>query len=96
MSGPHPAPRVSVDALERHIYLTTSDPNEGKTDKRHLASTRWIADLLDVSPHTVIRWRQQGIPFYSADAAAQRLGVHPCLLWNDWFQLHNEEDMACT
>ena len=47
-----------------------------------------LAGLLGVKPATVRMWRQRGgIPLYSADRAAVALGVHPCELWPDWWDL---------
>lgn len=91
MRGPRQAPRLPLDELERHIYLTTNDPNEGKTDRRHLASNRWIAELIEVSPFTVIRWRKEGVPMWAADRAACRLGHHPSYIWQQW-----TEEISCT
>ena len=34
---------------------------------------------------TVQRWRAHGIPYWSADRVAIRLGLHPSLIWTDWY-----------
>ena len=34
---------------------------------------------------TIQRWRIDGIPYWSADRVAIRLGVHPSLIWTDWY-----------
>ena len=34
---------------------------------------------------TVQRWTTTGIPLYSADRLAIRLGVHPATIWSNWF-----------
>jgi phage terminase Nu1 subunit (DNA packaging protein) len=36
---------------------------------------------------TIQRWSTDGIPLYSADRLAIRLGVHPSTIWTDWFAL---------
>ena len=33
---------------------------------------------------TIQRWKTSGIPLYSADRLAIRLGVHPANIWPDW------------
>ena len=34
---------------------------------------------------TVQRWTTTGVPLYSADRLAIRLGVHPATIWPNWF-----------
>jgi lambda repressor-like predicted transcriptional regulator len=34
---------------------------------------------------TIQRWTTTGIPLYSADRLAIRLGVHPATIWTNWF-----------
>jgi hypothetical protein len=34
---------------------------------------------------TIQRWTITGIPLYSADRLAIRLGVHPATIWANWF-----------
>ena len=34
---------------------------------------------------TIQRWHATGIPYWSADRVAIRLGVHPSALWIDWY-----------
>ena len=34
---------------------------------------------------TIQRWRVDGIPYTSADRVAVRLGIHPALIWTDWY-----------
>ena len=34
---------------------------------------------------TIQRWNTTGIPLYSADRLAIRLGVHPSNIWSNWF-----------
>lgn len=44
-----------------------------------------VAEIIGTSRMAVSRWRQRGIPEYSADKAACAAGVHPALLWPTWF-----------
>ena len=48
--------------------------------------TAALADRLDVSRHTVIRWRRDGLTEQRADEAAIRLGSHPAILWPAWYE----------
>lgn len=34
---------------------------------------------------TIQRWTTTGIPYYSADRLAIRLGVHPAIIWPNWY-----------
>lgn len=34
---------------------------------------------------TIQRWKTTGIPLYSADQLACRLGLHPACIWTNWF-----------
>ena len=34
---------------------------------------------------TIQRWHATGIPYWSADRVAIRLGVRPSALWIDWY-----------
>lgn len=44
-----------------------------------------IANFIGKSRALVHRWRHDGIPLYSADAAAVRAGTHPIVIWGDEF-----------
>lgn len=33
---------------------------------------------------TIQRWKTTGIPLYSADRLAIRLGTHPAIIWPQW------------
>ena len=35
---------------------------------------------------TIVRWKTGGIPLYSADTLACRLGMHPSSIWPTWWQ----------
>jgi len=48
--------------------------------------TTALADRLDVSRHTVIRWGRDGIPEPRADELAIHLGTHPAILWPHWYE----------
>lgn len=54
-------------------------PMEGATD-------RAMADTLGVGQSTVREWRRRGaITSRQADRAAITLGLHPALIWDDWY-----------
>ena len=44
-------------------------------------STTDLAELIGVSPRTIIRWRHSGVPDHQADRAAIRVGLHPANIW---------------
>ena len=50
------------------------------------------AQVLNISPSELHRWRHQGIPYYTADRLAIRLGYHPALIWEEWWTITNSYD----
>jgi transposase-like protein len=44
-----------------------------------------IARRLDVDRQYVYRWLRRGLDDRQADTIAIALGLHPCLIWADWF-----------
>lgn len=52
------------------------------------ATAEVIADVLGVKPSTVERWRCTvcNLEFKRADELAIRLGLHPCEVWDNWFE----------
>jgi lambda repressor-like predicted transcriptional regulator len=63
----------------------------------HRATNRFPLDNIDApnlselarrtgyTLRTIQRWRIDGIPYWSADRVAIRLGIHPALIWTDWY-----------
>ncbi len=45
-----------------------------------------LAEQVGVSPRTIWRWQKRGLTDFQADRAAVRLGLHPSLLWEGWFE----------
>jgi len=43
-----------------------------------------IGAIIGVTRQTLYRWRDNGIPWWSADAAAIHAGAHPLELWPDF------------
>lgn len=44
------------------------------------------ARYLGVSRDTIRLWKKKGIPEFKADhIAVKSFGMHPCLIWPDWF-----------
>ena len=88
-------PRFPLKELER--LLEGSDEVEanlgGRSSDTNIVTTSYIARRLDVQRGVVCRWRREGIPFYSADAAAISLGVHPVLIWPEF---HTHEEQSCS
>lgn len=46
---------------------------------------------LEVDRTRLIEYRRRGIPFFSADRIATRLGLHPSLIWGDDYYLTHLE-----
>lgn len=66
---------------------TLGRPTETRFDFSPLdhGTTVVVAARLDVSERSVIRWRQTGVPFHSAEKVAIRDGRHPLELWPDYY-----------
>ena len=47
-------------------------------------TTSTIGEIVGVTRQTLYRWRINGIPWWSADAAAIHAGAHPVELWPDF------------
>lgn len=48
-------------------------------------SPHTVAEVFDVSARTLLRWKQNGLMFQSADRAAVAVGLHPSLVWPEWW-----------
>lgn len=48
-------------------------------------SARELAELLDISPRTVHRYRKAGLNAIQADRIAVSAGFHPAEVWPDWW-----------
>ncbi len=51
----------------------------------HIGINAIAAEVLDVSPSCVNRWRICGLSERTADHVACRLGFHPASIWPDWW-----------
>ena len=79
------APRVSVDALEAWWAKRNEQPFNNRMFSRQCGAF----------PSAIYVWRREGgIPIWTADVIAIRLGVHPAHIWPEWFALARQEDMA--
>lgn len=59
----------------------------GCDDVLEVQTIRHLARRVGASERTVWRWRLAGLTDQAADWAAIALGVHPCMVWPDWFQV---------
>jgi transcriptional regulator with XRE-family HTH domain len=54
--------------------------------RHHVDNDARVAEVCGVSRRTVSRWKLGGrMDVPSADKAAINLGLHPCLIWDDWW-----------
>ena len=77
--------RVPFRPLEDWLnarYRSPSTNADYQTGGELTATT--IGDLVGVTRQTLYRWRDTGIPWWSADAAAIHAGAHPLELWPDF------------
>lgn len=50
------------------------------------------SQMLGVTPRSLQRWRETGLPWGKADALAVKVGFHPSDLWPDWFDSSLADD----
>lgn len=88
-------PKLPFENLER--YLIGADElvrDHVNNPGEHLVSNAGIALRCGINRQTVHRWRLDGgIPLFSADRIAIRLGVHPLDIWPSF---HTEEYLCPT
>jgi hypothetical protein len=53
--------------------------------QRHDYVISTTAEVLDVDRRQVHRWIRTGFTAEQADVVAIMFGLHPCLIWPDWF-----------
>lgn len=51
-----------------------------------------LYDVLEMPPDTLYRWRRQDLSEERADRIATALGVHPSMLWSEWWANVPAED----
>jgi hypothetical protein len=50
-----------------------------------------LAYLTGIPARTIHRWMHAGISDHQADRAAIALGLHPSLIWTEWFDIYKRE-----
>lgn len=78
--------RLEFRPLWRQVFLRFDEPIWDRFWQNGFTMSM-CADLLDVARETLQIWKRDGVPVYSADKAAVRLGLHPVEIWGaDWWQ----------
>lgn len=79
---------LPIEPLERW-FAAAHPPANPKIAEQEEGSGRItaqrLAEATGSTPATVWRWRRYGLPLYSADRAATKLGLHPSHLWPEWW-----------
>lgn len=71
----------SGDPTELGLHWPLANLFEAAGTTEYLA----LADLTGINARTLHRAANRGLPDRSADRAATNLGLHPSLIWPDWF-----------
>ena len=79
--GP-PSPIPPARGLAERPLPNPSTSADFQTGGQLTAPT--IGAIIAVTRQTLYRWRDKGIPWWSADAAAIHAGAHPVELWPDF------------
>lgn len=69
---------MGLSVTELSEYLAEEYPGLEWTDAE-------ISRRVNLSRHTVKKYRAEGIPIFTADEIAVSLGVHPCRIWARWW-----------
>ena len=81
--------RLAFRPLEELIARRWPDPNPIRQDCATAmnvpAAAAWIADVIGVDRHVVLRYRGDGVTVYEADEIGIGLGIHPSCVWPDWW-----------
>lgn len=96
-----PWPRLPLEPLvrvARTVWRPTATNTPAGPGGALPFSDRDLADVLGVNRRSVARWRRGGMPEPTADRAAVELGLHPSLVWPDWWEVthreHDEDEVA--
>lgn len=46
-----------------------------------------LSEKTGICRRSIVRWCREGVPYWSADVLATRLGVHPSMIWPDWYDV---------
>jgi hypothetical protein len=81
---------LPLEPLERWARAHLAPASQAVADQVEPGdvSVGTIADAIGFARGTIHSWRRRsGIPLYSADQVACRLGMHPVDLWPDWYSI---------
>ena len=84
----HRQTRLPFEPVARLVPTSADEHRRGAP----VRSARQIADYLGVSTRRVYRWRREGIRYYDADRVALALGLHPLLVWPDYYDTDDYAD----
>jgi hypothetical protein len=94
---PRPFPFEPVIRLCTLGRLTGVQATRGGAKTRPNGEIIRTAEVLDVDRQRVYRWTKRGLTADQADVIAIMFGLHPCLVWPDWFaQVPDEEEIAAA
>jgi hypothetical protein len=71
-------------------------PKYKRNGARWSGTVAQVALRLGVDRQHVYRWLRRGLDDVQADVVAIMLGLHPCLIWDDWFALSVEKSAEPT
>jgi hypothetical protein len=83
---PRPFPVDPVIELCVEGRLTGVQVTRNGREIRPEGTLARTAEVLDVNRQRVHRWTRTGLTANQADAIAIMFGLHPCLIWPNWFE----------
>jgi lambda repressor-like predicted transcriptional regulator len=82
--------KAARDLPYRRLYWPIVNLFDAAGTTEYLA----LAKRTGISARTLHRAAHRGLPDRSADHAATTLGIHPSLIWPDWFDPYLKEQAA--
>jgi hypothetical protein len=74
-------PRLPFEPL---LSCVPPSPND---DADQIPGARRVAEMCRVTVRIARRWKRCGMELDEADAAAIALGMHPCEVWPEWWEV---------
>lgn len=83
----HTSPLYRVRLPLEPLQTICERRHRGK-DTAQLGHLALMSEALGVSRQTIFRWYQKGgVPMVQADRCAVSLGLHPGLIWREWWHV---------
>ena len=77
--------RYDFAPLEAHFCRTHRHHSDDRLSPRQGATIGQTAGILGIGRGNLYRYKREGLPMATADRLAIRIGIHPVILWPDFY-----------